>query len=171
MKDLEKYQFMAPGRPAPGFKLTAVKSGREVSQKDCSGYVLGLIFHDRETAQAVIDIQNLVRPEYPDTGLTLASVVDVSRVPRFLRRVARPFLEQVYDDAAKQMPADLKPEDYIFLLPDWDGKVTKSFGVKNQDKTAALVVVNRDGVVIGSYQGPEPAQAMLALVRKAMDEG
>lgn len=50
MTDLEKYQFMAPGRPAPGFKLTAVKSGREVSQKDCTGYVLGLIFHDRETA-------------------------------------------------------------------------------------------------------------------------
>jgi hypothetical protein len=171
MTALDKYQFMAPGRPAPGFKLTAVKSGREVSQRDCSGYVLGLIFHDRETSQAVIDIQNLVRPEYPDTGLTLASVVDVSRVPRFLRGVARPFLEQVYDDAAKQMPAELRPEDYIFLLPDWDGKVTKSFGVKNQDRTAALVVVNRDGVVAGSYQGPEPAQAMLALVRKAMEEG
>lgn len=171
MTDLEKYQFMAPGRPAPGFKLAAVKSGREVSPKDCSGYVLGLIFHDRETSQAVIDIQTLVRPEYPDTGLTLASVVDVSRVPRLLRGVARPFLEGIYDDAAKQMPKELKPEDYIFLLPDWDGKVTKSFGVKNQDKVAALVVVDRDGIVSGSYQGPEPGPAMLALVKQAMGEG
>lgn len=164
-------EFIAAGQPAPAFKLTAVKSSRQVSQKDCTGYVLGLIFHGRDTADAVIEIQQTVRPRYPDLSVTLASVVDLSSIPRLMHRVVRPFLEQVYDQAAQQLPKDLKPADYIFLLPDWDGKVTKAFGAKNTDKAAAIVVIDGDGYIVGSYQGPQPGAATLQLVEQALNSG
>lgn len=163
-----EHEFIAAGQPAPAFSLTAVKSGRQVSQKDCNGYVLGLIFHDRDTAGAVIDIQRTVRPKYPDLSVTLASVIDLSRVPRLLHRMVKPFLEQVYEQASQEMPKGLDPADYIFLLPDWNGKVTKAFGAKNTDKAAAIVVIDGRGMIVGSYQGPQPGAAALRLVEQAL---
>ncbi|MCS6842938.1 MAG: hypothetical protein NZ528_01240 [Caldilineales bacterium] len=148
-----------------------MKSGREVSPKDCAGYVLGLIFHGRETADAVTAVQRAVRTAHPDPSVTLASVVDLSAVPRLLRAAARPILEQIYDQAAQQIPKGLDPADYVFLLPDWDGSVTRAFGVRNQDKMAAIVVIDRQGIVVGAYQGPEPGQAALALVEQALARG
>jgi hypothetical protein len=139
-----------------------------VSQRDCTGYVLGLVFHGRETADAVVDIQRVVRTAHPEPSVTLASVVDLSSVPRLMHRVVKPVLEQVYDQAAREIPNELKPEDYIFLLPDWDGKVTKSFGVKHPDKTAAVVVIDANGIIVGSHQGPEPGKATLQLVEQAL---
>lgn len=169
--DLEKYAFFPAGQPAPQFGLTAVKSGRQVSPKDCNGTILGLIFHGRETAQAVVEINTTVRPEYPDASqLTLASVVDVSNVPRLLRRMVTPFLEQAYDQASRELPQGLQPDDYVFLLPDWKGTAHKAFRVKNPDKQAAIVVIDGSGRVVGSYQGPEPGQAMLHLVRLALGD-
>lgn len=159
---------LTPGRPAPAFKLTAVKSGRQVSQKDCAGYVLGLIFHGRETADAVIDIQRVVRTAHPELTVTLASVIDLSIIPRILHRMVKPVLEQIYEQAANEIPKDLNPADYIFLLPDWDGKVTKAFGVKNPDKTATVVVIDQEGNIVGSHQGPEPGKATLQLVEQAL---
>lgn len=160
--------LLAPGQPAPAFKLTAIKSGRQVSQKDCAGYVLGLVFHGRETADAVIEIQRAVRTAHPELTVTLASVIDLSSIPRILHRMVRPVLEQIYDQAANEIPPDLNPADYIFLLPDWDGKVTKAFGVKHPDKTAAVVVIDQNGIVVGSHQGPNPGKVTLQLVEQAL---
>ena len=82
--------------------------------------------------------------------------------------MVKPVLEQVYEQAAREIPKDLNPDDYIFLLPDWDGKVTKSFGVKHPDKTAAVVVIDGNGIIVGSHQGPEPGKTTLRLVEQAL---
>ena len=169
--DLDRYAFLPTGRPAPPFELTAVKSGRRVSPKDCSGTVLGLVFHGRETAQAVVDVNQTVRPHYPEASqVTLASVLDLSGIPRLLRGMIRPALDQVYAQASKQLPPGLDPVDYVFILPDWKGKISKAFGVRNADKVAALVVIDGNGQVIGSYQGPEPGEAMLHVRRCALGD-
>lgn len=170
------HQFFPAGQPAPPFLLETVKTGRRVSPRDCAGKPLGLIFHGRETLQAVIDIQTAVRPEFPlPEQLTLASVVDLSAVPRLMRGAVRRILDQVYDMAARQMleaggdevPPGYGPADYIFLLPDWDGKVSRAFNARNTDKAAAIVVIDGRGLVVGSYQGPAPGPATLDLVRAA----
>jgi hypothetical protein len=170
--ELDRYQFLPSGQPAPRFNLTAVKTGRRVSLHDCRGGVLGLVFHSRETVQAVIDIQTTVRPSYPDASiLTLASVVDLSMVPRLLQRMAKPILEQAVNQAYQQVPDGYDPADYVFLLPDWQGRVSRSFQVRGADQVAALVVIDAQGLVVGSYQGPLPGPAMLALVQRALGEG
>ena len=168
----DPYSFFPAGQPAPDFSLTAVKSGRVISLKTCAGLVLGLVFHGRETVHAVVEINTTVRPVYPDPKpVVLVSVVDLSVVPRLLHRAVKPVLEQAYDQAVREMPKGYTPADYVFLLPDWNGSVTKAFKAKHTDKAAAIVVLDPQGRVAGSYQGPEPGAATLSLVRKALNDG
>ena len=163
------YEFIPPGRPAPNFRLTAVKTNQPIGPKECAGRPLGLVFHNQHTVQAVVDVNTAVRPLYPHPSqVTLASVVDLSAVPRMLHRMVQPFLERAYDEAASHIPAGYQPAEYVFLLPDWDGKASKAFGVTHADKTAAIVVIDGAGNVVGSYQGPEPGPATLRLVQQAM---
>lgn len=163
------YEFLPAGRPAPDFRLTAIKTNQPISPKACAGRPLGLVFHGQHTVQAVVDINTAVRPLYPQPSqVTLASVVDLSAVPRLLHRMVQPFLERAYDEAASHIPEGYEPADYVFLLPDWDGRTSKAFNVKHADKTAAIVVIDGAGNVVGSYQGPEPGPATLRLVQQAM---
>lgn len=169
MTEPSNHAFFPAGQPAPKFEITAVKSGRRVSQSDCRGTVLGLLFHGRDNYQAAVDINTAVRPIYPNAAeLTLASVLDLTIVPRLMQRAVKPLLEQAYKQAADQMPKGYDPADYVFLLPDWNGSLYKSFGVKNADKVAALVIIDGAGTVVGSYQGPQPGEAALKLVQQAM---
>lgn len=169
MTDPTNHAFYTAGQPAPPFKVTATKSGRQVSQSDCRGTVLGLIFHGRDNYQAAVDVNTAVRPVFPSaTELTLASVLDLTIVPRLLQGAVKPMLEKAYDQAASQIPAGYDPADYVFLLPDWNGSLYKAFGVKNAEKMAALVVIDGAGTVVGSYQGPQPGEAALKLVQQAM---
>lgn len=163
------YEFFPAGSSAPAFDLTAVKSGRQVSPTRHGGQVLGLIFHGRENVQAVVDINTTVRPHFPQPAqVTLASVLDMSMVPRLLQRAIKPMLEQAYDQAASEIPKEYDPADYVFLLPDWTGAVVKAYRAKNTGKVAALVVIDARGRVVGSYQGPQPGPAALQLVQQAM---
>ncbi len=169
MTDPTPYTFYSAGQPAPPFTVTAVKSGRQVSQSDCRGTVLGLIFHGRDNYQAAVDVNTVVRPIFPSaTELTLASVLDLTVVPRVLQRAVKPMLEKAYDQASHQMPSGYDPADYVFLLPDWNGSLFTAFRVKDADKVAALIVIDGAGTVVGSYQGPQPGEAALKLVQQAM---
>ena len=163
------YEFFPAGGPPPDFSLTAVKTGRTISPHSCKGDVLGLVFHGRETVQAVVDINTTVRPLFPDPKpVILVSVIDLSIVPRLLHGAVRPMLEQAYDQAAREIPKGYNPADYVFLLPDWNGAVTKAFRVKDTNKAAAVVVIDRQGQIVGSYQGPQPGPATLAMVQAAI---
>jgi hypothetical protein len=164
------YEFFPAGGQVPSFSLTAVKSGRQISSDSSKGNVLGLVFHSRETVQAVVEINTTVRPIYPDPQpVILVSVLDLSIVPRLFQGAVKPILEQAYDQAAREIPKGYDPADYVFLLPDWNGAVTKAFKAKNTGKQAAVVVINPQGQVVGSYQGPQPGPATLSLVQRAME--
>lgn len=161
--------FFPTGGPAPAFNLTAIKSGRQINLDTCKGDVLGMVFHGRETVQAVVEINTTVRPLFPDPKpVILVSVLDLSIVPRLLHGAVKPMLEQAYDQAAREIPKGYDPADYVFLLPDWNGAVTKAFRAKDTNKAAAVVVIGREGQVVGSYQGPQPGPATLDLVQQAV---
>lgn len=162
------YEFYPAGGPAPDFSLTAVKSGRQINPASAKGNILGLVFHSRETVQAVVEINTTVRPLYPEPKpVVLVSVLDLSIVPRLLHGAVRPALEQAYDQAAREIPKGYDPADYVYLLPDWTGAVTKAFRAKNTGKQAAVVVIDPQGRVVGSYQGPQPGPATLSLIQQA----
>jgi hypothetical protein len=162
--------FFPAGGPAPVFDLKAIKSGRQISPATCKGNVLGMVFHGRETVQAVVEINTTVRPLFPDPKpVILVSVLDLSIVPRLLHGAVKPMLEQAYDQAAREIPKGYNPADYVFLLPDWNGAVTKAFRAKDTNKAAAVVVIGREGQIVGSYQGPQPGPATLSLIHAALE--
>ena len=69
------------------------------------------------------------------------------------------------------MPKGYDPADYVFLLPDWNGSVTKTFKAKNTDKAAAICRHRRRRACDGQLSGTATRPAALALVRKALNGG
>ena len=155
------------GQPAPTFRLTAVVSGRVVGPSASDRRALVLLFHNQHTLDAVREVQRSVRERYPSPQEVLAaSVTDLSHVPRLLHGVVETVLKRAYSEASSYVPAGLDPADYVVILPDWSGKVTKAFGVGNVDKEAALVVIDGRGMLVGGYQGMQPGRAAIEFLSK-----
>lgn len=66
-----------------------------------------------------------------------------------------------YEQAARELPADVDPAEYLVILPDWGGRAGRDYGVRNTDRAAAIVVVDEASDVILSYQGENPVEAVL----------
>lgn len=156
---------LTPGQPAPHFQLRAVESNRLISPDHPASRALVLTFHDHTSLDALRELQAAVRTAYPSADdVLMASVADLSRIPRPLRRLVAPVLKQAYGEAAGFVPAELDPADYVVILPDWTGEVAKLFGADRSDKEPCLVVIDRCGRVAGTYQGKGLAQAAMALL-------
>lgn len=153
---------MQSGQPVPPFRLTAAVSGRVVSP---GVRPLVLLFHNQHSLDSVRDLQRTVRERYPSAqDIIVASVADVGRAPRLLRGVIEAALKRAYAEASKFVPSDLDPADYVVILPDWSGQVSKAFAVGNVDREGHLVVIDGKGLLVGSYQGAQPGQAALSLL-------
>lgn len=73
-------------------------------------------------------------------------------------------MKESYGKAAASLANGIKAEDYVFILPDWDGSATKAFGLKDTNKTAGVAVLNTGGNIIGTHQNRDLiSQAMQLL--------
>jgi len=52
-------------------------------------------------------------------------------------------------------------------VPDWEGSVLAPFGLEDVSKTMAVAVIDKQGDVIGVYQGGDPSSHAVALLEKA----
>ena len=148
--------------------LKAAGSGREVVL-NAIGIRTLLLFHGPDTAESAQRINQAVRGvnEYqnPDS-LFVVNVVDLHSVPKLFRGIGEKSMRNSYEKATKEIPSGEKPQDYIVILPDWDGSVTKASGLIDTGKTVGLAALDRQGNIVGIYQGDEPGQHVLALLRK-----
>ena len=143
---------ITPGEPAPDFSLRATGSGREVGPG--AGRPLVLVFHAQNAAFAVDRLNREVRQRYPEPGqLTVASVVDLSLVPPFFKPSAEMAMMASYRQAARSLPPWADPADYVTILPDWTGRVTRDYGASGAYLVPVLVVVGSDGRVLGRRAG------------------
>lgn len=158
---------MQPGQPAPSFRLTAAVSGRVIGPGLVGERPLVLLFHNQHTLAAVRELQEAVRQRYPSAQAVLvASVADTSKAPRLLRGVVEAALKHAYAEASKFVPAGFDPADYVIILPDWSGAVTKAFGVGNVDREGEVVVIDGMGRLVGKHRGQQPGQAALSLLAR-----
>jgi len=159
---------LTPGMQAPGFVLEAIGSGRTVAPAE-AGAALLLIFHDQNSVEQVQALQENMRTRWPDASqLLIASVVNMSVVPVFLRSAAAGVMKAQYTKAATAMPAGLEAADYIVILTDWDGKVSDAYGARRVDRAPLAVLVDRAGVVQGLHQGKDLAEVMPGVVEGVM---
>ena len=153
------------GQQAPAFTLTALGSNRTISLASCQGAVLLLVFHDQNAVAAVQTMQEAVRARYPDAARVLApSVVNMSSVPVFLRSLAEQVMRSVYAKAAEAMPPGLDVADYVIILLDWDGKVSKRYNAHKISAAPLLTLIDGDGIVRGIHQGGDLAHAALTML-------
>lgn len=153
------------GDRAPHFGLLAAGSGRRIGLRGLAGREVVLIFHLQGTAPTAREINRAVRERHPDPGeILVASVIDLSIVPPVYWVPVSLILNQAYDGAASELPPGADPAEYVVILPDWGGLVSRSYGVRNTGRAAAIVVVDRDSNVALSYQGERPVEAVLEVI-------
>jgi hypothetical protein len=171
--DWEQIYFMTnspltPGAAAPSFTLTALGSGRHVGPAGSSDALL-LVFHDQNTVDAVQSMQEGLRSRYTDASqLQIASVVNMKSVPVFLRGAAEAVMKNSYAKAAAAMPQGLDAADYVVILIDWDGTVSKAYGAHQIARRPRLVLLDRGGTVSAIHQDAEIGDAALAMVERLL---
>jgi hypothetical protein len=153
------------GERAPHFSLLAAGSGRRVDTQNVVGRRVVLIFHLQGTAPTAREINRAVRIHYPDPeDVLVASVIDLSIVPPFYWMSVGLILGQAYDRAAEELPPGADPAEYVVILPDWGGLVSRRYDVGNTGRAAAMVVLDEEGSVAASYQGERPVETVLEVI-------
>ncbi|MGF1473460.1 MAG: redoxin family protein [Rubrobacteraceae bacterium] len=161
-------QGVSVGERAPNFSLLASGSGRRVSLRKNAGRPVVLIFHLQGTAPTAREINRAVRESYPNPEEVLvASVIDLSIVPPVYWVTVSLVLGQAYEQATSELPAEADPADYVVILPDWGGQVSRAYGVRKTYRAAAIVVVDKGSTVAGVYQGERPVETVLELLERA----
>lgn len=148
----------------PDLILTAAGSHHEFK---LSGFGLPcvLVFHGQNTAQAAMEVNNTVRAEHPDAGqVAIASIIDLRSFPSMFHGMVKPELEKAYLKASSKLPEGAEARDYVILLPDWDGHVTDTMGITGSTSTAAIMVADASGKVVGTEQGDDLGAAALKLL-------
>lgn len=146
---------------APDTRLLSIGSGREVALRERAGLPLVLVFHLQGTASAAEAVNRAVRGRYTAEEVTVASVIDLSLVPTLYWGTVWIVLRQAYERAAAELPPGADPEEYVAILPDWGGRVTRAFGLRDTGRVAAVSVIDGGGRVSGVHQGEDPAQTAL----------
>ncbi len=143
----------------------AAGSARLFGVPDANGRRLVLVFHLQGTARAAREINRAVRAHYPSTEeVLIASVIDLSIVPPVYWLTVNFVLGNAYDQASRELPPDADPADYLIILPDWGGRVSRGYGARNTGRAAVAVVVDGGSNVVGSYQGGRPAEAVIEML-------
>lgn len=151
------------GDRVPGFSLLAAGSGRRLSLEE-KGKTLVLIFHLQGTAPTAQEINHAVRARYPSPDeVVVASVIDLSFLPPVYWLTVGLVLSTAYEKAASELPGEVDHADYVVILPDWGGLVSREYGVRT-DRAAAAVVVDEGSNVVRAYQGERPVEVVLEVI-------
>jgi hypothetical protein len=138
---------------APRFEIVAT-TGRTIGIPYSLPKVLVMLFQDQNTVDVAREVNETIRGVYQEPDdLIVASVVNLSAVPRFMRGMAEKMLQKAYQNAAKQLPDDVDPADYIVLLPDWGGDLFRAFSVGDVSRKALMVIIDDQGEIVAQQQG------------------
>ncbi len=159
------------GELAPNFSLLAAGSGRRVSVRGEAGRPLVLVFHLQGTAPTAREINRAVRARYPSPDdVLVASVVDLSVVPPVYWMTVGLVLASAYEGAAREVPEDADPAEYVVIVPEWGGLVSRKYGARNTGRAAVVAVIDGGSRLVGVYQGERPVEAVLHLLERASSD-
>jgi hypothetical protein len=154
--------------PAPAVTLKAIGHGRHLTF-NALGKLAVLIFVARETSEQPQPVVTAIREKYPTADeVMIVNVADGRAFPRLLHKVAEQIMKSSYNDAVGNLEPGLKPEDYVLIVPDWDGALLKSLGFDDVTKSIGVAVVDVRGNVVGIYQGDDAPSHVLSMLERAV---
>jgi len=155
-------------KAAPAVTLKANGHGRQLTFNRL-GVPAMLVFVARETSDQPGPVINTIRDTYPTAEeLLIISIADGRAFPRIIRKVAEQIMKSSYNDAVKGLLPGRKPEDYVLIVPDWDGDLLNPLGIDDVSKTIAVAVIDAQGGLVGVYQGDDPATHALEMLERAI---
>ena len=144
------------------FTLEAIGSGRKVDLSAPGRSVL-LICFAQETQDGIEEVEAAARRRFATADeLLVGHVIDLHKVPGLLRKVAEGVLAGEHRKAVEALPAGQEPDDYVVILPDWDGAGVRRLGLEDATQALGLALLRADGSIAWRYQGPDPAAALAA---------
>jgi hypothetical protein len=126
-------------------------------------------------AQATQDgaeaVEVAIRERYPDPkSLIVGHVIDLHTVPGLFRGVAEGIMKGEFEKAARELPEGESPDDHVIILPDWDGAFVKALAFADEvSKHLGVAVFTHDGKLIGTAQGADMTQALLAMLTEVLE--
>jgi len=154
--------------PAPAITLKAIGHGRRLTF-DALGKPAVLIFVARETSEQPQPVVTAIREKYPTASeVMIVNVADGRAFPRLIHNVAEQIMKSSYNDAVSNLEPGLKPEDYVLIVPDWDGALLKPLGFDDLTKSIGLAVIDARGNVVGTYQGDDAPSHVLSMLERAV---
>lgn len=156
---------------APQFTLQHIV-GRPVSLADYRGRMVVVVFAGRDSSEQAKNISITLRAQYGPDQLPILSVLDLHALPRLVQGMAKGQIQKAYQSAVAEataraqamgraMPAD--SSQAIVMLPDWDGSVTRSFGLNDVNAQAVAVLVDGNGYIRGYGAGDQGGHQIMAL--------
>ncbi len=152
----------------PATTLKAAGSGREIAL-NAIGKPAMLLFHTQETAEQAAKVNTTIRAVEKFAkaeNLFIANVVDLHGIPKLFRNFAERAMKSSYEEAVAGLPKNLAPEDYVIILPDWDGSVTKAAGLENVNEQIGMVFLDAAGDLQGVFRGDAAVGRALELLEK-----
>ncbi|MBI5289225.1 MAG: hypothetical protein HY873_09675 [Chloroflexi bacterium] len=147
--------------------IKAIGHGRQVDLST-PGTATVLIFVGRETQAEAKPISEAIREAYIEASqVRVCNVADVRGIPRLMRKPVEMMMKSSYNDAVEGLKPGRAPEDYVLILPDWDGELFKALGIDDVKTSAAVAVVDSAGALAGVVRGPDAAAQAVALLAKA----
>jgi hypothetical protein len=150
---------------APSFYLTAIGAARVVGGPPGPLTPLLLIFHGRAGEETAFAINAAVRASYPSIEqLQVVSIIDLHHIQQSQRVAVELTLSAAYRQAAKHIPEELDPTEYVVIAPDWSGTVTRAYGMNERVNDIGLVLVSNQWQIFDTYRGADPIEAALNMV-------
>jgi len=153
-------------RQAPRVTLKAIGSARKIDLSQ-TGILTLLVCHGQDSADEATQVHTAVRERYPlSSTLMAASLVNLKIVPRMFRGIAETAIRKAYQEAVTRLEKGQPPEEYIVILPDWDGSVSAALGLRNTSSAAGVAVLDGDGRILATFQGDDLASTAVSLLAK-----
>ncbi len=155
------------GSPAPAVTLKANGHGRKLTF-NALGVPAVIVCVARETSELASPVVSAIRDKYATVDQVLIiNLADTRPFPRLIRKIAEQIMKSSYNEAVKNLLPGRTPEDYVLIVPDWDGDVLGPLGIDDVTKTIAVAVIDAAGNVVGVYQGEDPAPHALEFLQTA----
>lgn len=148
----------------PSAPIKAIGHGRMLNLAEL-GVPAVLLFVGRETSSQASPVVNAIRERYPTVGeVMICNIADVRGIPKLVRKPVEMLMKSSYKDAVDNLQEGRTAEDYVLILPDWDGGVYEAAGIQDVSKEVALAVIDPQGRVVGTHQGEGVADRAVELL-------